>query len=221
MSHQDGRCASDAETIVVTTGGTFPSSVPAGKRLLVVRGSVTGTITWTLSGSQMTIVGQNSGTITGPGSAATTQTGTVHAIGGDLYVRNLSITAGSPGLWAEGGAVVRLSHVSVSDNTAGGILLDGAGFDIQNTTVNGNGPNTYNAAFGGISVQNATTPKSIGFSTITGNQLALGVACSAGTAIVPSTTSVLVSGNTGGQVGASCGGITLCTAASTTCGAQP
>jgi hypothetical protein len=223
MSHQDGRCASSAETIIVTSSsGNLPStSVPSGIRLVVIRGSVTGNITWTLSTSQMTIVGQNTGTLTGPGSAATTQTGTVHAIGGDLYVRNLSITAGSPGLWAESGAVVRLSHVNVSDNTAGGILLDGAGFDIQNTTVNNNGPNSYNFIFGGIFVQNATTPKSLALSTITGNGQ-VGVACSSGTTIVPATTSVLVSGSAGGiDVGTSCGGITLCTTASTTCGVQP
>ena len=220
MKHQDGRCASSAETIIVSAGGTLPSSVPAGKRLLVVRGSVTGTITWSLSGPQMTIVGQSSGTIVGPGSSATTQTGTVRVTGGSIYIRNLSITAGSPGLWADGGAVVRLDRVDVSNNTAGGILLDGVGFEIANATVNGNGANSYGtAAFGGISIQNATSPKSLAYSTVTGNGL-IGVACSVGTSLSPVPTSVLASSNIGGNVGAPCG-FTSCPSPGTSCGAQP
>jgi hypothetical protein len=219
MYHQDGRCASNAETLVLTTGGTLPTSVPAGIRLLVIRGSVSGTIAWTLPASpQMTIVGQSTGTLAGAAGAAT-----LHVSGGDLYIRALSITGGSPGIWADTGDILRLDHVSVSNNTAGGILLDGAGFDIKNTTVNGNGANTGTVLFGGIGIQNTPTstaiPKSIALSTITSNQL-VGLSCATAASFAPIPTSLLASGNVGGDIGTSCG-FTSCTPASTTCGAQP
>jgi len=217
MSHQDGRCASEAETIVVSTGGTLPTSVPSGKRLLLVRGAVTGTITWTLSGQQMTIIGQSSAMLTGNGTAST-----LHVTGADLYIRDLGVTAGAPGITADGGAILRLDHVSVSNNTAGGILLDGAGFDIKNTTINSNGPNIAGFAFGGILIQNpptsSTAPKSLSLSTIKDNQL-VGVSCGSGASVTPAPTTVLVSGNTGGDIGGACG-FTSCGTAGPTCGAQ-
>lgn len=217
MYHQDGRCASNAETLVVTTGGTLPTSMPAGIRLLVIRGSVSGTIAWTLPASpQMSIVGQSTGILTGTGSVAT-----LEVTSGDLYMRALTITGGSPGVWATGGAILRLDHVSVSNNAAGGILLDGAGFDIKDTTVNGNGANTANAAFGGIRIQSSlSSPKSLALSTITGNQL-VGVSCDANTALSPTPTDVLVSSPSGAvAIGTSCG-FTSCSSSGATCGAQP
>jgi len=218
MAHQDSRCASTGETVVVAAGGSLPSVASlSGKRLVVVRGTVSGSLTWTLAGlPQMTIVGQTTGTLSSIGSTAT-----VHVTGGDLYIRNLSLTGGSPGFWADGGGTVRLDHVSVSNNTAGGILLDGVGFDIKNTTVSSNGANTAGAAaFGGIRIQNSlTTPKVLALSTISANQL-LGVTCDASTSLSPSPTTVLVSGTTGVDIASVCG-FTSCGTASTTCGAQP
>ena len=218
MSHQDGRCASDAETIVVTTGGTLPTSVPSGKRLLVVRGSVSGAIAWTLSTPQMSIVGQSTGTLTGAAGAAT-----LHVSGGDLYIRALTITGGSPGIWADTGDILRLDHVIVSNNTAGGILLDGAGFDIKDVTVNGNGlvNSATSGIWAGMRIQNApTTPRSMSLSTINNNSN-VGVSCDANSALTPAPTNVLVSGSSGGvDVAAACG-FTSCTPAGTTCGAQP
>jgi hypothetical protein len=165
---------------------------------------------------QMTIVGQNTGILTGPASS-TSEIGTIKLSSGDLYIRGLSITGGSPGIWATGG-ILRLDHVMVSNNTAGGILLDGAGFDIKNTTVNNNGPNLGANVFGGIRIQSPTTPKSVVLSTVTGNGL-IGVTCDSSAAVSPIPTNVLVSGNTGGDI-ATCG-FSSCGTASTTCGAQP
>jgi hypothetical protein len=166
----------------------------------------------------MTIVGQNAGTITATGSMAT-----VHVSGGDIYIRDLTITGGSPGLWADSGTIVRLNHVSVSNNAAGGILLDGAGFDIKNTTVTGNGANTGTVVFGGIGVANTPTgaqvPKTLTLSTVTSNQL-LGISCATGAMFSPTPAGVLVATNTGSDIGTSCG-FTSCGAASGTCGAQP
>jgi hypothetical protein len=169
----------------------------------------------------MTIVGQTSGTtvgtLTGPASTAAT----IKVTGGDLYIRKLSVAGGSPGIWATGGNILRLDHINVSNNTAGGILLDGAGFDIRNTTVSSNGGNFVGSAvFGGIRIQNSlSTPKSLAFSTIAGNQV-VGVTCDANTALSPSPTSVVVTAPAGAGDIAACG-FTSCGTASATCGAQP
>ena len=87
MAHQDARCASAAETIVVAAGGSLPTVTSlSGKKLVVVRGTVSGSLAWTLASlPQMTIVGQTTGTLSGVGSTAT-----VHVTGGDLYIRNLT-----------------------------------------------------------------------------------------------------------------------------------
>jgi hypothetical protein len=220
MKHQDFRCASDAETVVVTSTPTLPSSFPTGKRLVIIRGSVTGTVEWTLSGGQVTIIGQSTGVLNGNGS---TTTATMHLTGGDFFMRDLSITGGSPGLWADGtGAIARLDHVSVSNNTSGGILLDGAAFEIKNTTVNGNGPNLAGTTpFGGILILNTPSagPQVLSFSTINTNGQ-IGVVCGTGAAVTPAPPTVMVTGNTGGQKSGPCD-LTPCTTASSSCGAQP
>lgn len=155
-----------------------------------------------------------------------TETGTIKVSGGDLYVRGLSVTGGSPGIWATAGNILRLDHVSVSNNNAGGILLDGAGFDIKDTTVSNNGANSFGPVFGGLLIQDvpasSAIPKTLVLSTITGNQL-VGVSCSAGTAsiVTPSPTTILVSAPSGALDVANACGFTSCAAASTTCGAQP
>jgi hypothetical protein len=165
----------------------------------------------------MTIVGQSSGTVagtlTGNGTAST-----LHVKGGDLYVRGMTVTGGAPGITADTGAILRLDHVSVSNNASGGILLDGAAFYIKNTTVNNN------AAAGGdpgIRIQNASTgspsPKTLSLSTITGNTQA-GVSCASNTVLTAS--GVSASGNGGIDITTFCG-FTSCTPASATCGAQP
>jgi hypothetical protein len=190
----------------------------SGKDLVVVQGTASGVLTWTLtSPPQMSIVGQSTGTINGAGGG----NAAVHVTGGDLYIRGLTITGGSPGLWADGGAIVRLDHVNVSNNTSGGILLDGAGFDIRNTTISNNAAASGDA---GMRIQNAppstTIPKSLSLSTVSGN--INGVSCASGTASLLTSipTTVLASGNSGVDITTSCG-FTSCGTASTTCGAQP
>jgi hypothetical protein len=187
--------------------------------LVVIQGSVTGNITWT--STSLTIVGQSTGKIT----AGTSTAPTIHVSGGTIYIRDLTITGGSPGITADSGNILRLDHVSVSNNTAGGILLDGAGFDIKDATVNNNGSNIANCAFGGICIQNpptsSTVPKSLALSTITGNgQVGVWCAIDMTSLYTAIPTTVLVSGNTGGQVGGLCD-FSSCGTASTTCGAQP
>lgn len=221
MSHQDGRCATAGESLVVTpTSNNLPAaSIPAGIRLVVIKGAVSGAVAWSLPSSpQMTVVGQNTGTLTGSNGAPT-----LHVTGGDLYVRGLTVTSGAPGIAADGGAVLRLDHVSVSSNVAGGIILDGAAFDIRNTTVSNNGANIATLPFGGILIENlptsTATPRSIALCTVASNQL-VGVVCGAGALLSPAPTSILATSNIGGDVSGACG-FASCGAAGNTCGAGP
>jgi hypothetical protein len=220
----DGHCATDAETISVTAGGTFPTSSDiAGKRLLLVSGSVTGAISWSLAGrsEQMVIVGKNTGTINAAYAAGAIP---LHVTGGDAYVRDLNFTASTlQGIRADGGGVIRLEHVNVTNNQGTGILIDGSRFEIKNSTV------ISNATTGGAGIMLSnlsaitTSPKLVANTTVTGNLS--GVICSAaGDAPSPIPTSVLVYGNgSGGEITATCK-FSSCgsnaTSKSATCGAQ-
>ena len=222
MSHQNARCASAAETLVVATGKSLPAVGDlSGKDLVVVQGTASGVLTWALTTQPpMSIVGQSTGTITGVGIPGPTPT-PVHLTGGDVYLRNLTITGGSPGLLADGGGVVRLDHVSVINNPGTGIAIDGSAFDIRDATVTGNGSGSAGGT--GIVLKNLSTaptgPKSITLSTVSNNQA--GIACATASDVPATTSGVLVSGNTTlGDIGPACN-FTSCGAASTTCGAQP
>ncbi len=118
MSHQDARCASDAETVVVAAGGSLPSvAALAGKRLVVVRGAVTGDTAWTLTGlAQMSLVGQSSATITGSAGA-----NALTSSGGDLYIRNVTFTgaSGGTGLSVTAAGKLTLDHVTTTANAIG------------------------------------------------------------------------------------------------------
>ena len=152
MSHQDGRCASEAETIYVQQGTSCTSVAdPTGgnaampfcgldkaavalsstRRLLVVRGTVQGTA-WTLQGTagdpQVSIVGQQSGAIAGGASPG------LRLVTSDVFIRRLAVRRSEQiGISASSGSLVRMERVAVDNNGGGGILLDASSFDIVNT----------------------------------------------------------------------------------------
>lgn len=158
MAHQDGRCATDAETLYVAnvgncvssgaTGGT--SSQPlcglqaavtvmgtnASKHLVVLRSAAD--VVSVTNATQVSIVGQNAASITtGVLNAGVTLSGT-----GNLYARDLSVVGGSTsnvGISAGAGTTLRLERVKVLGNGGGGILLNGAAFDFNDVLVSGNG----------------------------------------------------------------------------------
>jgi hypothetical protein len=234
MKHQDGRCATDAETIYVQKTVACPgaaatadgsaampycsmdpavTAVGATRDLILVRGTVTSAAT-PISGAsrQISIVGQLNAGIAGsdPG---------IHLSAGDLYVRSVKLGP-SPalGCQAEAGSTLRLDHVVVTNNSGGGVLIDGAAFDIENTTVTDNDSGTFGVAnWGGILVNNPPTggPAKLQFVTIQNNKQ-VGVACSARV----SGANVSASGNVGGDISSTCG-FSSCGTASVTCGAQP
>lgn len=238
MSHLDGRCASDKETMYVQNktgcsdagsaagGAATPfctmqpttALVSATRDLVVVRGIVTGATG--AFATNVSIVGQSSGSI---GSVTTPA---LHVSAGTTFARNLKLFASdSIGLQADSGSTVRLDHLLVTGNAGqsmdgkgGGILLDGAGFDIRDTTVTNNGPGTVGGAqWGGILINTPPSagPKSLQRVTVQGNN-PTGIGCS--TAVTG--TGVLASGNTNTDILPACM-ITSCGTASATCGAQP
>jgi hypothetical protein len=230
MSHVDGHCAVDSETIYVVNRagcsdtGAATSAAPlcsmngvqlalGTRTVVVVRGSsasANGAIG--LSGGKLvSIVGQNAGAITGTMAPALW-------ISGDTYARDLKLSSMTTAVLANSGATLRLNHVSVVNSPGGGLLLDGAAFDIRNTIVTGNGPGISGATvWGGILINNppAAGPARLQLLTVQNNTV--GIACSA----TVTGTGVLASGSASGVNIATTCGFTSCGAASATCGAMP
>jgi hypothetical protein len=108
-------------------------------------------------------------------------------------------------------------------SSLGGMLLNGAGFDIENSTISNNASGGFGSTrWGGILVNNppAAGPTIINRVTIQ-NNAQVGLSCSA---TITASTSVLASGNVNGSTDPAdqifgCG-FTSCPSASSTCGAQ-
>jgi hypothetical protein len=235
MAHQDGRCATDAETFYVssqtgcsdtgTNAGTSsmpfctldPAASAAGgtKSTVVVRGAVTAVAAAFGGSAEISVIGQQSGVVVSVG------TSTLHVEPGKrLYVRALSVTAAAGvGIIADGMSTLRLERVTVSNSAKGGIHLAGASFDISNSTITGNGPGFDGAiSWGGIYVQFPPTSglSQLALMSITNNK-AVGITCTGGI----TGSGVLASANSGGiDINPTCG-FAPCATANATCGAQP
>jgi hypothetical protein len=239
----DGHCATDAEAIYVgpvsscneSNVGTAQAPVcslqngvsiakSGSKPVVVLRGTLTSAVTTISVSSPLTIVGKNAAVISpSAGGDAITITS------GEIYLRNLTIQGtASPktgiGINANPGTgsavTLHMDTCAVTDNPGGGILLNGAAFDIENTTVTGNGAGTSStgASYGGIRVESLPTtgPTNLNLASVKENKQ-VGLSCARGI----TGTGVLASGNTGGvDITTNTCAITACTAASTTCGAQ-
>ena len=235
MSHQDGRCAADSEVIYVENKSGCASSsltpmagsagtpfctpqlafdtLTSSRRVIVIAGAVAGASWAPPSGATpVTVIGRSAAVIA-PGTAIGLQiTGAAEIYARDLTVRNSE----QVGIIAEGGAILRLEHVTVDSNRGGGILVDNSAFDIATSTVTGNGPGQAagGVVWGGIRVQTPGTPASLNLVTASNNQSA-GVSCSDPI----SGSGVLATGNAGGvQVTSACS-ISSCSTAGPTCGA--
>ncbi|HVV49225.1 MAG TPA: hypothetical protein VHO06_06185, partial [Polyangia bacterium] len=185
--------------------------------LVVVRGTVSGA-SWTYAGQgggTLFVVGQQSAFVAALGAVPSfaMQSGTV-----SIRAVKLSSSA-SVGVSAMGGTLT-LDHLTVDSCMGGGLLLDGAAFDIENTTVTRNGPGTFSlATWGGILVNNppAGGPTKLNLLTIQ-NNMGPGVSCS--TNVSAMALGVLAAGNSPTDINPTCG-FSSCGTASTTCGAQP
>jgi hypothetical protein len=230
MAHVDGHCAVDSETLYVENhtgctdaigGGT--STTPfcsmqgavaglATGKVIVVRGPV-GSATSGLSVANVSIVGQRSAVIAAALSPA------IRITGGNVYLRDLTLSSVSDvGCVAASGSVLRMDHVAAT-SSRGGILVDGAAFDIRNSTIQFNNANaTSDVVWGGIRIQGpvpAAGPRALTRVTISGNA---GPGLSCATAIQG--TGLFVSNNLLSDVSPSCM-VTACAPAGPTCGAGP
>jgi hypothetical protein len=195
----------------------------SGKDLVVMKGTLADFSIATPS-KTLTVVGQNA-TIT-PGGAGADG---IDITSGTVYLRNLTVQgAASSGIGISAapptGSTVTLyiTGCTIKSNL-GGILLNGAAFDIENTTVSNNAAGTTSGGvvWGGIRVDSlpASGPTTLDLVTIQNNNQ-VGISCS-GTI---TGTGVLATGNNSStspsnQITASCG-FTSCAAAGTGCGAQ-
>jgi hypothetical protein len=160
-----------------------------------------------------------SGAILSPTAGADCITITV----GEIYLRNLTIQgSASPatgmGINAISGVTLHMDTCAVINNPGGGILLNGAAFDIKNTTVNGNGPGqtTGGNPWGGIRVDALPSSGATNLNLVTINtNNPAGLSCAGSV----QGTGVLSTGNTSIQISTSCN-VTACAPASATCGTQ-
>jgi hypothetical protein len=245
MFHLDGHCATDAETIRISSSVTNTCSDAAAgagsalvpyctvqrgvlaakvksKPLVVMAGALSGGFSGIEFDTLLSVVGKN---------AVITPEDLSDGIGiasGEIYLRGLTVAGSAArqtgiGINAQASAgatlVLRMESCTVTGNPGGGILLGGAAFDIRNSTISGNGPGQTagGTSFGGIRVDRLPTtgPTSLDLVTIT-NNLAPGLSCAAGI----QGHGVLASGNVVPDISYSCG-VLACTVPSATCGAQP
>lgn len=236
LTNQGGRCATDADVVYVqhsaacldsgagagTAATPFCTPAPAtgqlvsnSKTVLVVRGTVQGTA-WAFQQPQgspaLSIIGQQSAFVASAVDPAITLRS------GSLYVRAVKLSSlVDVGIRALGGTL-ELDHVVVDSCMGGGILLDGAAFNIRNTTVTRNGPGQLGVAtWGGVLVNSlpAAGPRQIHLATVSNNnQIGLTCAAAIDGAGVAATT------NVGGDISSTCG-FAPCSPSGLTCGAQP
>lgn len=230
-----GRCASEEETVFVedrkgrcgpmgtTCTSRTPCCTPAAaiaqvtglRRLVVLRGAVEGVEIDLRSDGALMIVGQGADAVIHPG----TRPG-VLLQAGELRMRNVTIDrSGREGIVARTGTVLRLEGVRVQNNEGGGILLDGASFEIVNTVVENNGPAIEggSVSWGGVYVR-AVPPagsKRLERITVRDNQQ-VGLVCGG----LVAGSGVLATGNTGGIDIAPACGVASCSVGTTGCGAE-
>jgi hypothetical protein len=214
LLHLGGRCATEAETIFVedkagcvsagATGGSAaaPYCTPQagveaatdGRRIVVLRGPK-GLPAWTYAKSAfpLTVIGQQEARIA-PGASVGVQLGS----GADVYLRSLTISRGEKvGVLVNGGATVRMNRCVVEEN-AGGVHVDGGGFEITNSVVAKNGLAEATimgvpVTFGGVLLTGASgKPQRFDYNTVVDNK-GTGVYCASGYAVK----ALLINNNTG------------------------
>ena len=147
MHHEDGRCATTAETVVVQ-GANLQAAIDAavaGDKKLVVVGADSNGAAVTLTG-KLSIVGKGPVRPSVVGGLATG----LRVTGGEIYLRNLFVTS-----------------------SAGGISLYRTSFHIEDSDVSMNRSGTFSPtepfAWGGIFVRDPKTPHLLRDVKVVGN----------------------------------------------------
>jgi hypothetical protein len=232
LRHLGGRCATDAETIYVQDGaacggtaGTAASPlcspeaalplISATREVVLVRGLVSGFVWNNLTaGQRASIIGQGGAVFAGG-----IRSGMRLAGPGEVYLRGVTVRSSEvAGIVAERGATLKLESVVVDTNRGGGILLDGARFDLRDTLVINNGAGETGAViWGGILVQAAPMggPTRLERVSLVGNRQ-IGLTCDAPIEGL----GVHARANAGGvEIGARCN-VAVCPTESATCGSS-
>jgi len=215
--------------------------VGSGKNVIVIRGPVADRLTLNTAGYSPVIIGKNSASI--PATAATA----IQVLSDTVLIRDLTVTGGTAatsrgilvsgattaltlwnvqvslgtglGIQADTGALLAMDHCTVSGNNKGGILADGANFDLKNVTVTTNGPgDDMGTTWGGLRIKilSGAVSKTLQFVTVQNNNNT-GISCTAPV----SGTGVSASGNGGGvDITTGTCGFSSCGAPNATCGAQ-
>jgi hypothetical protein len=240
-SNADGSAAKPYCTFAQATG-----ALTVDRPILVILGGTKEQLSFSPA-QPVTVIGRPN-TNGDPGSIPATTTTAISISSGTVLIRDLTINFGSSkmaskgivigagakvtllrvvvnlgsglGVDAEMGSTLVMQSCTVEMNSNGGILLNEASFDIEDTTVTGNGPGTVlgTSTLGGILVNNVppvASPSKIASTTIA-NNVGPGLTCAAAIA----GTDLLAYGNSSGQVADACG-VTACPDAGPTCGAQP
>jgi hypothetical protein len=237
MAHEDGHCATDLEAVYVqndtatcvsaytSQGGT--ASMPycsmdpvdlaltGARTLAVVRGTVNAG-TWTFQRAagtpEVSLVGQQRAIVAGGSQSA------FILQNGSVYIRDVDLSlSASVGVIANGGTL-RLENDTVDSCQAGGILLDGASFDLRNVSVTNNGPGTIGTTtWGGILINapSSSGPENLTSITIQNNK-GPGLSCVSSV----EATAVFAAGNSSVDISPSCN-ITPCSTLGPNCGASP
>jgi hypothetical protein len=233
MSHDDGRCATDAETLHVAaipscspTGGSrsaplcqlqqgTAAAAATGKRLIVVRGpSAVDSLVWSSpSPPLLSVVGQEGATLVGgaflPG---------IQVTGGRIFVRGVDVVqSAKTGVVVTGGATLRMERCRIQRNSQGAFFSDGGGFELTNVLMSDNGVgDDSGATFVGLRVKNlpAGQPKVLRRVSVIG-------AGNPGLSCTQQITSegVLVNGTATLLISPACA-ITPCTTPGPTCGSD-
>jgi hypothetical protein len=153
-------------------------SVPNAKTLVVMRGLSLNQWSFNGAGRTITVVGQMNATLV-PGSNIG-----IHISAGTVYIRNLRVTGMAipttdPAIVADGSSVLHLDRSMVDGNLNGGILIDGAAYDITNTVVANNaGRSGVCGGWGGVCIAHQSSGALGQFlnNTVVGNTV-VGVAC--------------------------------------------
>ena len=184
----------------------------ATKTLVVIRGTVAAP-DWTYQRGQgqpaTSFVGQQSAAI----ASATTPAFAMDS--GTVYVRGVVFSSSASVCIRATGGTLNLDAVIVDSCKGGGIYLDGAAFDIEDTAVTNNGPASMGAVqWGGILVNSgpASGVTALNLVTIKNNKQ-VGLDCAVGI----QGTGVLATGNTGLDIAPACS-VTACSSGPS-CGA--
>ena len=173
--------------------GSASDAGPLAVKTLVVMRGPTPLANWTFNspGQTVTVVGQ-ANTMINPGAGIG-----IHLSGGNLYVRGLRVTGSSSdvGVVADGGEI-HLDRCTI-DTNQGGILINGAAYDITNTIV----ANNMSAQTGGcgtwagvclVEKPQGSAGRFVNNTVVANKQV--GVACDGAYPVLGS----IVSGSTGG-----------------------